>query len=239
MNEYHREVSIRGTFPFQPKIYGQSHLGIPLEVWLPDNTEAIEILIIAGIHGVGEPETTKLLSNAFRTIKPEALKCALVLTANPDGMVRGTRENLNGVDLNRNFPTSNWQKEPILYSWQGENIRQVKISTGVSPSSELETKALLNLISEIKPKIIISIHSDAACIDDPDNSEIGKWLSKYTKLPHILEYDHPTPGSLWTWGKENGISIITYELPDQSINTIRKQQESVLVDLLCGLYPHN
>ncbi len=90
-----------GTLPFDPKVYGHSHLGLPLEVWHPSST--CKILIHAGIHGE-EGETTVALSRALRLLTEPSPHCAVVLAANPDGLVRGTRGNARGVDLNRNFP---------------------------------------------------------------------------------------------------------------------------------------
>ena len=92
---------------FEPDAYGLSHLGTPLEVWRPSGR--CRLLIHAGIHGE-EGETTVALSRALRLLSEPSPHCAVVLAANPDGLIRGTRGNARGVDLNRNFPTR--QTEP-------------------------------------------------------------------------------------------------------------------------------
>ena len=101
-----------GTIPFEPEIYGRSHLGLPLEVWPPSGP--CKLLIHAGIHGE-EGETTVALSRALRALPERSPSCAVVLAANPDGLVRGTRGNARGVDLNRNFPTKDWSPEPVKH----------------------------------------------------------------------------------------------------------------------------
>jgi len=232
-----RNMSERGTFAQEPSVFGKTSSGFPLEVWLPaeTNISQVDILVIGGVHSGTEPESVTLLSKAFRSILPESLRCAVIVNMNPESAFRGTRGNSNGVDLNRNFPTSDWQSEPLLYKWHYTHERQVKIGSGDHAASEPETKALLNLISEMQPTAIVPIHAPAACIDDPDNTRIGRWLSEQTNLPHLLDWDISTPGSLGTWGKENGLPIITYELPAESLRQLREVHEPALVGLLKGV----
>lgn len=99
-----RPRSAWGTIPWAPATYGRSVLGLPLEVWRPAGR--CELLVFASIHGE-EPETTYALSRALRQLAEPPAHAAVVLAANPDGLVRGTRGNARGVDLNRNFPSSN------------------------------------------------------------------------------------------------------------------------------------
>ena len=101
-----------GTHSLEPDTYGRSRLGLPLEVWRPSGD--CTLLLFAGIHGE-EPETTLALSRALRHLSVPSPQCAVVLAANPDGLIRGTRGNAEGVDLNRNFPASDWQPSPDLH----------------------------------------------------------------------------------------------------------------------------
>src|SRR5690606_18251055 len=42
----------------------------------------------------------------------EGKRVVVVPLLNPDGFVAGTRRNARNVDLNRNYPTSNWGQQP-------------------------------------------------------------------------------------------------------------------------------
>ncbi len=95
----------RGVIRHASESYGVSLEGVPLTVSLPDSGNA-EIVVLAAIHG-DEPETAVAVSEALRCISRGDLQAAVILCGNPDGMLRGTRGNGRGVDLNRNFPTSN------------------------------------------------------------------------------------------------------------------------------------
>src|SRR5262252_7163371 len=94
----------RGVLRHDGQTYGTSVDGIPLTVY---RSESADILVLASIHG-DEPETTVVVSEAVRCLPRGDLQAAVILCANPDGLLRGTRGNARGVDLNRNFPTSNW-----------------------------------------------------------------------------------------------------------------------------------
>ncbi|MBQ5465091.1 MAG: DUF2817 domain-containing protein, partial [Fibrobacter sp.] len=100
----------RGILRLPLADYGRSTLGASLR-YIPCSGKC-RLLVVAGIHGE-EPETTFLLSRVLRAFEKPFESVAFVLCANPDGVTLGTRGNFNGVDLNRNFPTSNWSKEPV------------------------------------------------------------------------------------------------------------------------------
>ncbi|HEX4110294.1 MAG TPA: M14 family zinc carboxypeptidase [Solirubrobacteraceae bacterium] len=99
----------RGTFVCEPARFGESGQGRPLEVWR--GREDRGVLVVAGLHGE-EPETVVTLSSALRSLDAPDLAASVVLTANPDGLARGTRGNAAGIDLNRNFPTADWTAQP-------------------------------------------------------------------------------------------------------------------------------
>ena len=78
-----------------------------------------KVLVFSTFHG-DEPES---LDFALRWIKklmnhPQSSKeftWRFVPLVNPMGLIRKTRTNGRGVDLNRNFPTNNWNKEALSY----------------------------------------------------------------------------------------------------------------------------
>jgi protein MpaA len=229
-----RSRSEIGALQWEPTNYGISHLGIPLEVWRPAGE--CRVLIHAGIHGE-EGETTVALSRALRVLSEPSPHCAVVLAANPDGLIRGTRGNAKGVDLNRNFPTRDWRPDPVLHRSTLDAPRELALSPGSSPGSEPETRALISLVEELKPRAVVALHAPLARIDDPDASPLAKWLAEKTGLPLVSDVGYPTPGSFGTWGGEKGIPVVTYEFPLTDIDTLVREHVPVLVELLAGDAP--
>jgi protein MpaA len=222
----------RGRINHPVKIYGKSRLGMPLQVFLPAG-EKLKYLVMAGQHG-NEPETTVLLSAALRSIPNQLLSCAVILAANPDGLARGTRGNAAGVDLNRNFPASNWSSNMVYYSWNDENPQDTELSPGVKAASEPETRALLTLLKKLNPEAVISLHAPLNCIDDLQSTRLAKSLSKLMDLPLVANIGYSTPGSFGSWAKENRLPLITLELPFDTIQNIRRRFSAVLEKLLMG-----
>lgn len=218
-----------GTLSRSPETYGASALGIPLEVWRPAGR--CSLLIFAAIHGE-EPETAFALSRALRQLAEPSPHCAVVVTANPDGVIRGTRGNARGVDLNRNFPTADWQPTPVAHRSTLDDPQDVLLSPGSGPGSEPETQALIGLIRELQPATVIALHAPLACIDDAKASRLGAWLAQQTGLPLVPDVGYPTPGSFGTWGAEQGISVITYEFPLTTSDALVRSHVPVLVRLL-------
>jgi protein MpaA len=220
-----------GTIPRDPNTYGHSHLGVPLEVWRP--RDSCRLLVHAGIHGE-EPETTFALSRALRLLPAQSMHCAVVLAANPDGLLRGTRGNARGVDLNRNFPTGDWQPDPVTHRSTLDDPRDVVLSPGSGPGSEAETRALIGLIDELQPETVIALHAPLACIDDPTQGPLAQWLATKTGLPLVPYIGYPTPGSFGTWGTEHGIAVVTYEFPLTTPDALVREHVPVLAELLAG-----
>ena len=86
----------------------------------------------------GHPPAVRGLLDA--EIAPD-VEVWLVPVANPDGSAAGMRCNANGVDLNRNFP---WE-------WRLSD-------GGPAPLSEPETQALVALVEQLQPDIVIWVH---------------------------------------------------------------------------------
>ncbi|HNV73946.1 MAG TPA: murein tripeptide amidase MpaA [Gemmatimonadaceae bacterium] len=229
-----RPRSAWGTIPWAPATYGRSVLGLPLEVWRP--TGRCELLVFASIHGE-EPETTYALSRALRQLAEPLAHAAVVLAANPDGLVRGTRCNARGVDLNRNFPSSNWQAMPVTCRSTIEDPSDVVLSTGAHAGSEPEVQALIALIGELQPASVVALHAPLACIDDANGSALGARLAARTGMPFVRDVGYPTPGSFGSWGAEHGVPVITYEFPLAATEVLMRDHVPALVELLTGTLP--
>ncbi|HEY5545892.1 MAG TPA: murein tripeptide amidase MpaA [Gemmatimonadaceae bacterium] len=218
-----------GTIPWAPTTYGRSVLGLPLEVWRP--TGECRLLVFAAIHGE-EPETTYALSRALRQLSEPPEHCAVVLAANPDGLTRGTRGNARGVDLNRNFPSEDWQPRPVTHRSTIEDVSDILLSSGEAAASEPETRALLSLIRELEPRAVIALHAPLACIDDANVSALGRRLAQRTGMPLVRDVGYPTPGSFGSWGSDHGVPVVTYEFPLAATEVLMRDHVPVLVELL-------
>lgn len=196
----------------------------------------VRTLVFAGIHGE-EPETSVVLSRSLRALEKPLERCAVVLGANPDGLIRGTRGNARGVDLNRNFPTRDWQASEVTHRWVVEEPSNVLLSTGVAPGSEPETQALIVLVEKLKPTRVIAMHAPLACIDDPEASAEAHWLGEQTGLPVVSGVGYPTPGSFGTWCAERKLPVITYEFPRKSVEQLVLDHLPALTQMLSGGWP--
>ena len=224
----------RGVIRHASSVYGTSVDGIPLTLYLPDSGRA-DVLVLSAIHG-DESETTVAVSEALRCLPAGDLQAAVILCGNPDGMLRGTRGNARGVDLNRNFPTSNWSPDPVFYKSRANDARDIALSPGSEPASEPETRALLSLIERLKPRAVVSLHSALACIDDSGASHLGRQLADRCALPFLTEIGYPTPGSMGTWAGEQGLNLVTLELEDASLYTLKDRHVPILIDLMTGRF---
>lgn len=230
----------RGVVRHPGSVYGASLEGIPLTAYVPDYVPgyvsdggSVEIVVLASIHG-DEAETTVVVSEALRCLPRGDLRAAVILSANPDGVVRGTRGNARGVDLNRNFPTSNWSADPVCYKSRANDARDIALSPGAGPASEPETSALLSLIEQLKPRAVVTLHAALACIDDAGGSHLGRRLAARCGLPLITEIGYPTPGSMGTWAAERGMDLVTWELEAASLYDLKDRHVPVIIDLMTG-----
>ena len=229
-----QSLSEYGPLTHNPRKYGYSEKGAVLEIFEP-SLDSPKILVMSSIHG-DESLSTVLLSECLRSIPTHDLKASIILAANPDGVLAGTRCNSRGVDLNRNYPTKNWTPDPVYYRNRPDTPQNIALSPGDMAGSESETKALIKLIQDMKPELIVSIHGFLGCIDDPDASPIAADIAQRSGLELVPDVGYATPGSFGSWCKEQDIPVITYELPSQDITEMKRIHTPILKDLCTGHY---
>ncbi|HEX4926290.1 MAG TPA: DUF2817 domain-containing protein, partial [Bdellovibrionales bacterium] len=107
------------------------------------------------------------------------------------------------VDLNRNLPTKDW--DPKAFT--------PRYPPGPHAGSEIENRDLVTFIRENKPAIMFSLHSWKPMLnvngDCRPEADVIAALTGYV-IEETVGY--PTPGCLGTYGVENKIPTLTYEI---------------------------
>ncbi len=172
-----------------------------------------KVLLIGGIHG-DEYSSVTIVFRWLRELEAQQggqLHWRVVPTLNPDGLLmppkKSQRMNANGVDLNRNFPTPNWEEEAMDY-WVNRTRKSKRRYPGTAPLSEPESRWLASQIEEFQPDAVISVHAPHGIVDfdgplvPPDN--LG---------PLELRLLGTYPGSMGRYiGVYKGIPLLTVEL---------------------------
>lgn len=170
-----------------------------------------KVLVIGCMHG-DEPQGEYLINEYLKDNSDT--KISFIPCLNPDGVKAQTRVNSNGVDLNRNFPTKNW-----------ELTEKNNFYGGNEPASEIETQFLISVIEEFKPELIITLHAPYKVVNYDGNAlDIANKISEIIKYPVEASIGYPTPGSFGTWaGIERNIPTITLELDEEiEVKELRK-----------------
>lgn len=162
-----------------------------------------QTLIIGVVHG-DEPQGEYLINKYLNENKKEGV--LFIPCLNPDGKQQQSRTNANGVDLNRNFPTKNWEL--------GERDNYFG---GCKPASEIETRFLVNIIDKYKPSSIITLHTPYKIVNyDGPAQELAQMISEIIKYPVEASIGYSTPGSFGTYaGIEKNIPTITLEMDEE------------------------
>jgi hypothetical protein len=169
------------------------------------------LVVIGGVHG-DEPEGVELASQCLHWLQVDARKphqqphrpWILIPVLNPDGVFHQQRTNGANVDLNRNYPSRNWSPQ----------ARAPRYFPGPTPASEPEIQALVQLIDDVRPSLIIHCHSWNPCIVKAGPADLAEALVLKRATGYELKDDigYPTPGSLSEYGWfDKGIPVICIE----------------------------
>ena len=178
-----------------------------------------KILLFGAMHG-SEANTRTTMSKLIAELEvnssriPEDKTVIVVTTFNPDGIANRSRFNANGVDLNRNFNSSNWT--------QGTYFKENFYPTGGGqyPFSEPESIAIRDLVIRENPYVSISFHSAAAYVVPSNTSrsvELGILYAQLSGYKYIAPgtqgaFTYDITGTFEGWAGQNGYNAMVIEL---------------------------
>jgi len=212
------EAPVISTINIEPLIAGYSVEGRRIEAaivhdraHLANSDEKTEVvLFMSGIHG-DEPAGNALLARliAYLSESPSLFRHRTIIVmpdVNPDATAANRRTNVNGVDINRNFPSKNW--------------RTARRSNrhGEEPLSEPEARAIADVIETYQPDRVITFHQPIACIDydgpEIETADLAFTMSQAIGRALPVRRLGSRPGSLGSYaGVDRGVPTITVELP--------------------------
>ena len=184
-------------------------------------TEGPVLFVFAAIHGdersavtCGEQIRVALIGGLAERA---GVRIIFIGAANPDGIALEKRGNSRGVDVNRNFPATNFG--------DGDG------SGGTDPESEPETQAIMGVLSQIEPDAVLSIH---CCVPALDYDGPAQGLASTMHRAMLADARFPVlrlgsyPGSAGSLiGVDWEVPIVTVEFAVDEMVETRTQIASV------------
>ena len=199
----------------------------------PDDARQ-RVLVIGAIHGDELSSASVALhwvKLAEETSTPwsQGIHWRFIPVLNPDGLLATppSRVNARGVDLNRNFPTPNWERDARVY-WEKRTRKDPRRWPGPSPLSEPESRFLHEEMQSFKPDLIVSIHAPYGVLDFDGPSTPPSRLGRL-----YLDQVGIFPGSLGNYGGvHKGVPVVTIELPNAMRTPLDAEMRQMWLDLL-------
>jgi len=224
-----RSVAEQASRKIEKKTFGYSVKERPIEGYEIGNGPNT-ILLLASIHG-DEMGTTDLLNRFVDEIKinpniiSKTKRLIIIPITNPDGYYdRTDKLNANGVNLNLNFATSDWQE----YGPEGTYA-------GPKPFSEIESRVIKQVVEQYKPNIMISYHAFGNLVS-PEVGDasvaLAKWYTEKTGYEYFDADYWDYPGTATKWFTETtGKLAITVELT-KNLQSDWEINKSALLELV-------
>lgn len=189
----------------------------------------LRVLVIGGMHG-DELSSASVALHWIRLAQDagEPIHWRFIPALNPDGLFDkpARRVNANGVDLNRNFPTPNWERDSVYY-WEKRTRKDPRRWPGRTPLSEPETRFLHEEMLRFKPNLIVSIHAPYGILDFDGPTTPPRRLGRL-----YLDQLGVFPGSLGNYGGvHQGMPVVTIELPSALLTPRNVEIQRMWADL--------
>jgi protein MpaA len=180
-----------------PEVVGESVERRPIHLW--SNVQPagrFRLLVVAAVHG-DERGVGPIGERIVEQVLPDHVDGYLVPIANPDGWHRGTRNNANDVDLNRNFP----------WWWKPE-------TGGPGPASEPETQTLIRVVEAVRPHLAVWIHQPLAYVASlsPEARPFASAWASAARLRPVFGLSQQGGGESWSYYAA-GVPSILVEAP--------------------------
>lgn len=194
------------------------------------------VLYTGAIHG-NELGTRTLMNNWIDDLEanahsiPANKSVVVVPQINPDGVASGTRVNGRNVDLNRNFATSDWQKDITTV-----NNQPFPGGGGASAMSEPETQAIAGLASRLRPAIVLSYHSQGSIVAANQAGNSNALAAMYSQLSGYRNttgqsgttFEYAISGTADDWYAERlGVGSILIELGSHGSAQFGRNQKAM------------
>ncbi len=205
--------TVRGLPDQQLETLGTSVRGRPIQARvIGDPSAKRSILVVGCIHGT--ERAGEAITRALRRATPPAgTNWWVVDRFNPDGCdpATQTRQNANGVDLNRNSP----------WHWGTEDHPGDPYYAGPKALSEPESRAIHDLVVKLRPAVTVWFHQHAAMVDTSSggNHRIERRYARIVGLP-AREYGR-VHGSITSWQNDRfgQDTAFVVELPAGRLST--------------------
>jgi hypothetical protein len=189
----------------------------------------LRVLVIGGMHG-DELSSASVALHWIRLAQDarEPIHWRFIPALNPDGLFDkpARRVNANGVDLNRNFPTPNWERDSVYY-WEKRARKDPRRWPGRTPLSEPETRFLHDEMQRFRPNLIVSIHAPYGILDFDGPTTPPRRLGRL-----YLDQLGVFPGSLGNYGGvHQGMPVVTIELPSALLTPRNVEIQRMWTDL--------
>ncbi len=190
----------------------------------------LKVLVVGGMHG-DELSSASLVLHWVRLAHeiPAGTHWRFIPALNPDGLMRrpARRMNANGVDLNRNFPTPDWERQAKIY-WEKRTRKDPRRWPGPYPLSEPETRFFHDEMERFRPDLIVSVHAPYGVLDFDGPTVPPQRLGRL-----YLDQVGIFPGSLGNYGGvHKGMPVVTIELASAIRTPLDAEMRQMWLDLL-------